>query len=115
MPREARDAASLWDMLTYVRRVAERVRGKTLEDYLADEDFRLAIERRIEIIGESARRVSAGFQAEHPEIPWRAVMAQRHILAHDYDELIDAKVWDVATIHIPGLIAQLERLVPEES
>jgi uncharacterized protein with HEPN domain len=94
-------------------RSPRRVTKRTLDEYLADEDFRLAIKCRIEIIGKAARRVSAEFKAHHPEIPWRAVMAQRHVLAQDYDEVIDAKIWKVATTHIPALISQLEGLVPE--
>jgi uncharacterized protein with HEPN domain len=70
------------------------------------------VERRVEIIGEAARRVSCAFRDAHPEIPWRSVIGQRHALAHDYGEIDDQRVWRVATIHIPDLIPLLEPLVP---
>ena len=112
MQPENRDSASLWDMLCYAREVAERVAGRTFEQYQADKDFRLATERRIEIIGEAADRVSKAFREKHAEIPWQKIIAQRHILAHEYDEIIDEKIWKVATIYVPDLVALLVPLVP---
>lgn len=100
-------------MLRYAREVADRVANASYDDYQADADFRLATERRIEIIGEAARQVSTACKQAHPEVPWRAIIAQRHILAHDYGTVIDEKVWRVATQHIPALINQLARLVPD--
>ena len=61
-------------MLHYARGVAQAITGRTLDDYHANEDFRLAIERRVEIIGEAARRVSEAFRAAHPEVPWRSII-----------------------------------------
>jgi uncharacterized protein with HEPN domain len=48
----------------------------------------------------------------HPDIPWRPIQAQRHVLAHEYGEIKHDRVWRVATVHIPNLIGQLEPLVP---
>lgn len=106
------DAGYLWDMLEAARGVVGSVKHLTIEQYRADENLRLAIERRIEIIGEAAGRVSQGVQQTHPEIPWRRIIAQRHVLAHEYGEIDDELIWTVATTHIPSLIAMLEGLIP---
>lgn len=74
--------------------------------------LRSAVERQIEIIGEAARRVSKELPDAHPEILWRPIQAQRHVLAHEYGEIKHDRIWRVATIHIPELIIQLEPLVP---
>lgn len=112
MRPDERDAGYLLDMLRHARRVAQAVRGRTLEEYAADEDLRLAVERRIEIIGEAAGRVSLAFREAHPEIPWRKIVAQRNVLAHEYGEVEDEILWQVATVSVPELIALLEPLVP---
>jgi uncharacterized protein with HEPN domain len=112
MRPETADAGYLWDMLNYCRAVAAAVQGRTFADYCANDDFRLAVERRVEIIGEAARRVSTVLREAHPEIPWRSVIGQRHALAHDYGEIDDQRIWRVATVHIPDLIPLLEPLVP---
>ena len=80
LPEKA-DAAYLWDMLDAARAIKEFVAGKTLHDYQKNRMLRGAVERHVEIIGEAANRVSAGFQSSHPEIPWRKVINQRNVLA----------------------------------
>ena len=112
MPLEENDAGYLWDMLEAARGIVGSLQDLTLEQYQADENLRLATERRIEIIGEAAGRVSQAVRQAHPEIPWRQIIAQRHILAHEYGEIDNELIWSVATAHIPQLIAMLEDLVP---
>lgn len=112
MPHEREDASSLWDMLEAARKVRLFVAGKTFRDYSADEMLQAAVERKLEIIGEAARAVSEPFQKDHPEIPWRGIVSQRHFLAHEYGEVRQEKLWRVATARIPELIEQLEKLVP---
>ena len=109
---EVRDAAYLWDMLSAARKVVASLQGLTLVDYAADEDLRLTVERRIEIIGEAARRVSQEFRDKHPEIPWKSMMAQRNVLAHEYDEIDNERIWQVAVERLPQLIKQLQPLLP---
>jgi len=109
---DTRDAGYLLDMLTHARGVSQAVHGKTLEEYLQDEDLRLAVERRIEIIGEAARRVSRAFQDAHSEIRWGRIIAQRNVLIHEYGEIEDEIVWAVASVSIPELIRLLEPLTP---
>lgn len=106
--RHHRDVAHLRDMLDACGRIARFVRGKTLDEYRRDDLLRSAVERQIEIIGEAARRVSDDFRGAHPEIAWRPIIAQRHILAHEYGEIEDDLIWRVATIHVPALRLLLE-------
>lgn len=112
MPVPANDASYLYDMLTYAQTVADMVRGLTREEYLIDRIRQLAVERAIEVIGEAARQVSDACQQAHPEIPWRPIIAQRHVLAHDYGEVDHERLWRVAAVHVPELIDQLRPLIP---
>jgi uncharacterized protein with HEPN domain len=112
MPKPSTDAAWLWDTLAAARLVQAFTADYSLEDYEANVLVRSAVERQIEIIGEAARHVSRGFQESHPEIPWKSIMAQRHVLAHDYGEIRNDLVYRVATLHIGELIALLEPYVP---
>lgn len=112
MHPDERDGGYLLDMLHHARGVVRAIEGHTFKDYASDENLRLAVERRIEIIGEAARRVSQAFQEAHPEIPWRKIIAQRNVLAHAYGDVEDEILWQVATVSVPELVALLEPLVP---
>jgi uncharacterized protein with HEPN domain len=50
----------------------------------------------------------------HPEIPWRAIIGQRNVLAHDYGEILHEAIWAVATGRMSELIAALRAILPDE-
>ena len=99
-------------MLEAAREIREFVEGLTFEEYTRNRMAQRAVERSVEIIGEAARSVSETFRAEHPEIPWRGIIGQRNVLAHEYGEIRQERLWLVVAIKIPELILQLESLVP---
>lgn len=115
MPPDESTAALLWDMHDAASAVQRFAAGRTMEQYLADELLQAAVERKIEIIGEAARKVPRDFQQAHPEIPWVKIAGQRHVLAHDYGRIEHDRLWNVVAVHIPELIKLLEPLLGPDS
>jgi len=113
MRPESSNISYLWDMLDASMAIQQFLVGKTFNDYNTDRLLRGAVERHIEIIGEAARNVSADFQSKHPQIPWIKIIAQRHVLAHEYGEILVERIWRVASQRIPELIRLLDPLIPE--
>ena len=113
MQPETRDAAYLWDMLQAARDISDFVAGVSFEQFSRDNKTRFAVERQLLAIGEAANHVSAPFQKEHPEIPWRQVVAQRNVLAHEYGEILVERIWLVAKDSAPQLVEVLQRLLAE--
>lgn len=107
-----RDAAYLWDMLDSAKTIQGFMAGLRFEEFLQDRKLQLAIERSVEVIGEASRRVTDEFKSAHPEIPWTRILAQRNVLAHEYDDVKQERMWLVATVHVPALIPQLEAVLP---
>lgn len=99
-------------MAQAAREVHAMIDQSPIDEFLSDRLLLRATERCIEIIGESARRVSAGFQSRHPEIPWRNIIGQRNILAHEYGQIDHELLYHTAIEDIPILIQQLEALLP---
>jgi uncharacterized protein with HEPN domain len=110
-----RDLPRLRDMLLHGRVAVEFVRGKTYAEYETDLVLQAAVERKVEIVGEASRHISPELQVAHPEVPWRIIAAQRHILAHDYGEIIQERIWRVATQYLPELLSMIEKIVAELS
>ena len=113
MQPEARDPVCITDMLRAARGVIRSLQGVSLAKYQADQDLRHTVERKIEIMGEAAHRISDALQAKHPEIPWRAIIGQRNVLIHGYDQVDDVRVWRMAETHITPLIPMLEAVLRE--
>ena len=112
MQPEQRDAGYLWDMLDHARTIGVLAGETTFQQYLNDRKLQLAVERCMEIIGEAARQVSKAFKDAHPEIPWRRIIAQRNILAHEYRDIRQQRLWMVVTQRVPELVALLEPWIP---
>ncbi|PIU54216.1 MAG: DUF86 domain-containing protein [Deltaproteobacteria bacterium CG07_land_8_20_14_0_80_60_11] len=112
MPLSRRDPANLFDMLEASEKVQRFLKDKTFEDFLKDDMLQAAVERNIGIIGEAARRISEDLKQEHPEIPWRKIIAQRNVLIHEYDDIDYKEIWVVATLHLSRLIDQIRPLIP---
>jgi uncharacterized protein with HEPN domain len=112
MSPEDKDLAYLWDMLDAAKTVARIFEATTERAWDENETLRLAVERGVEIVGEAARRVSKTYQKQHPEIPWRRIIGQRNVLAHEYGDIDYKQLFDTAKRDIPVLIAQLEKLLP---
>ncbi len=112
MPLSWRDPANLLDMLEASEKIQNFLKNKTLEDFLKDDMLQAAVERNLGIIGEAARRISEELKQEHPQIPWRKIIAQRNVLIHEYDDIDYKEIWQVATHHLPRLIEQIRPLIP---
>jgi uncharacterized protein with HEPN domain len=67
----------------------------------------LAVDRPLEIIGESANTLSDDFRAGYPDVPWRDVIGLRVVLAHHYHRVDPNQVWTIASIEVPRLAGYL--------
>ncbi|MFP4172737.1 MAG: DUF86 domain-containing protein [Candidatus Hydrogenedentota bacterium] len=116
MRPEERNAAHLWDMLDAARAVREFAGDRTRDEFLNPdreaEMVRMAIERKLEILGEAAGRVSEEFRDNHPEVPWKEIVGLRNVISHQYDKVDYMEVYTIVHERIPGLIALIEPLVP---
>lgn len=112
MQPDERDSGYLWDMLDAARAVQRFTAGVDREAYLSNRMMQLAVERCVQAIGEAARRVSEDFKAAHPEIPWRQIIAQRNVLAHEYGAINHERMWVLVSNNIPDLVEKLKNIVP---
>lgn len=109
---ERKDAALLWDIRRAAEDILEFVKGMKLHQFESNKVVRYAVERQILVIGEAARNISDSLKEKHPEIPWRAIIGQRNIIAHEYGDILIERIWLLAVEHIPEILKQIEPLIP---
>jgi uncharacterized protein with HEPN domain len=112
MQPEERDAAYLWNLMEAGRKIQEFTSGLSFSEYVNHASLPSAVERQFEILGEAARKVSASFKSEHPEIPWRRMIGLRNILAHRYYATDNALIWLIIHEKLPPVLAQIRSLIP---
>lgn len=107
----------LGHMLDAITAMERHTAGMSFHDFERDEKTLDAVYRRLEILGEAAKRLSLKFPeviTEHPEIPWREIVALRNLLIHDYDAIIAKIVWDTIQKDIPLLKEALQRIISQQ-
>jgi len=102
-----RDEAHLSDILEAARAIQRFTSGVSLEGFKANEEKYEAVNRKLEIIGEAARRLTPAVRGQFPEIPWNLLTGMRNILIHDYDDVDLDIVWDTVQRDLPPLVIRL--------
>ena len=103
-----KDNAYFEDILEAARAIRRFTDGVSREQFKANEEKYEAVNRKFEIIGEAARRLSPEALKVFPDIPWKLITAMRNILIHDYDDVDLDIVWNTVQRDVPPMIARLE-------
>ncbi len=106
------DKACLLDILDAIAEI-ERYRT-TRAEFDGDERTQVWMVSRLQIIGEAARQLSAGFRTRHPEIAWRRIIGMRHHLVHGYFDIDPEVVWTAVAERVPDLRTLVEAALADE-
>jgi uncharacterized protein with HEPN domain len=101
-----RDA--LEDIRENIGRAMQFVQGLDLEGFLADLKSFYAATRCLEIISEASRRLSPAFKERFPEIPWKDVAGSGNIYRHNYEDVLERRVWQTIHEALPPLQALID-------
>jgi len=113
MRERARDRGRLEDIIEYANNVTMLIEGYTLEALVNDKRTYYAVMKNVEIVGEAAYMLSKDFKSAHPETPWKTVQGMRHVLVHDYANIVSETLYDTAINDMIPLRQQVERYLEE--
>ena len=105
-----RDREYFLDILEAAKLALTYVEGKRKEDFFGDLQCQDAVIRRLEIIGEAARRISGATRTAFPDLPWSDMINMRNIMIHQYDDIDLVIVWETVHNDLPQLIESLEKV-----
>ena len=87
--------------------------GVRKTSFAKDSKLQDAVIRRLEVIGEAAKRVTEKVRESDASIPWKKICGLRDILIHDYAFVDMNTVWDVAKHGVPKLKKSILALLRE--
>lgn len=96
------DDQRLGDIAEAAARI-RRIVARGTSAFKNDDAVQLAIERLLEVIGESANAMSDEGRARIPYVAWDDVRRLRIVLAHHYHRIDPDQVWTIATNDVPNL------------
>jgi len=86
-----------------IERIETYVSGIDKRAFMASSLVQDAVIRNLQIMAESARRVSDRLKEAQPEIDWHKIAGFRNILVHDYLGVDTERVWNIIENEIPVL------------
>ena len=90
------------------------VNGLNQSEFFKNEILQLALTRLIEVIGEAASHVDEQTREEFNSIPWHEIIGMRHRIVHDYLNVDEQVIWQVAHEDLPDLYTTLNKIIPQE-
>ena len=98
------------DMIDFSQKVLAYTDGFDQERFIESGLNYDATLRNIELIGEAATHIPAEVRADHPEIPWRMIIATRNRVIHGYLGIDNDILWSIICDEIPALLPLLKAL-----
>ncbi len=110
------DRIALVEALFSINRIFDFLDGiSNKESFVNDDKTHDAVLLQFIVLGESCKRISSAFKAQHPHIDWRGANDFRNFIAHDYFGVSDDVVWSVIRFHLPQLKADFQALLENHS
>lgn len=113
MREQSRDISRLEHMIQAMERIRRYTKGKTFDEFIADDMMYYAVVKNIEILGEAANMLTEEFRNKHPLTPWKLVSGMRNYIVHEYFQVDNNVVWDVITHDLSTLEQQISMYLKE--
>lgn len=96
------------------RNATSFIEGLSEIDFLADVKTQQAVSMSLIIIGENGKRLVRkcyDFVSENPDVPWTQMANMRDRIAHGYETLNFATIWQTVRDDLPSLLQILEPIL----
>ncbi|WP_246140924.1 HepT-like ribonuclease domain-containing protein [Bacillus marasmi] len=85
----------------------------SFEDFVDNDLVSDAVIKKILVIGEATKNISAEIREKKPHVEWRKMAGMRDMMIHGYFSINYRIVWDVVQNKIPTLKQQVQELITE--
>ncbi|MFH0772083.1 MAG: DUF86 domain-containing protein [Candidatus Omnitrophota bacterium] len=103
----------LEDILGAIKAIEGFVKGMEFEDFEADDKTSSAVIKKLEIIGEAAKKMPDSIKKKYPAIPWKEMAGMRDKLIHFYFGINYNLVWKTIKERLPELVPLLKEALRE--
>lgn len=99
-------------MVDYIEKIEGYVNGISFEKFENDGLLQDGVMRNIELIGETARKLSPLFWEKYRKVlPLAEAVSMRNRLIHEYEDVDLRIVWNTIKIDLPNLKEKVEEII----
>ena len=106
-----KDKSYLWDISEACKDILHFIDGVSYHNFSSTKMIRYAVERQILVIGEAANHLSDDFKKFEDKVPWTKIIGMRNIIAHEYGEILEERIWIIAKDHIEELLDNVNKYI----
>jgi len=108
----------LEDMVEYLVRTNEYIKGVEYKDFENDNKTKDAVLHALQIVGEAARKMPKKMPNEirekYSDIEWKGIINMRNRIVHGYEGINFKTVYDIATNEVPGDLERIKKILKNE-
>ena len=104
----------LKDIMTVIESIEAFIAGMDFEAFRADDKTASAVVRKLEILGEAAKRVPEEVRRKYPQVPWKEMAGMRDRLIHFYFGVDYQLVWMTIKERLPQVKPQIQEILQQE-
>lgn len=114
MKHKLSDIHRIQHILEAISNIEVFIKNVSVDNFIKNREKSAAVERMIEIIGEATNHISEEV-LHNPETsaPWKKIIANRNILAHEYFRIDYKIIYQIATTEIIPLKKDIELILKE--
>lgn len=101
-------------ILTSIGRIEEYTQDMSEQQFLENFLVQDGVMRNIEIIAEASKKISNEVKLQHPNIPWRLIMAMRNKIIHEYFGVDLQAIWTVVKVDLAELKPSIQSIYKSE-
>lgn len=104
----------LKDILDAIQRIEKSTKGLSKEQFKKKTDIWDATLMRIQIIGESIKKVPLNIKTRYKDVEWRKMSRVRDIISHAYFAVNPEIVWGIITNKLPKLKKEIKEILKKK-
>ena len=85
----------------------------SFDDFVEDELVLNSVILKLEIIGEASKNIPEEIRDRYPEVLWQKIIGLRNVIVHDYANIDDRVIWNIATLRLPEIKPHIMLAVEE--
>jgi len=87
--------------------------GNDIETFIGDLSYQRSSAKSLELIGETAKKLSSEFTTKYDDVDWHEICRMRDFMSHQY-EFVDLDVqWTTMTMDVPALKNRCLKILDE--
>jgi len=107
------DHSRLLHILDAISEIEKYVQNISFDDFVENTMVHSASIRQLEIMGESASRVTHGLRKIYKDIDWENIIGLRNVLIHEYFGVDLLVIWEIIENDLPPLKDKIQKILKQ--